>query len=72
MTALCRVSGATRANHGPLFEAAVNAALLLERPLLVKGEPGTGKTLLGVAIAEAMGLSYPLVGQVDDPRAGRL
>jgi len=38
------------------LEAAVNAALLLERPLLVKGEPGTGKTLLAAAIAEAMGL----------------
>jgi len=39
----------------PALEAAVNAALALERPLLVKGEPGTGKTLLAAAIAEAMG-----------------
>jgi MoxR-like ATPase len=37
----------------PALEAAVNAAVMLERPLLVKGEPGTGKTLLAVAIAEA-------------------
>jgi MoxR-like ATPase len=37
------------------LEAAVNCALSLERPLLVKGEPGTGKTLLASAIAEAMG-----------------
>jgi MoxR-like ATPase len=35
--------------------AAVNCALALERPLLVKGEPGTGKTLLAQAIAESLG-----------------
>ncbi len=38
----------------PALEAAVNAAVALERPLLVKGEPGTGKTLLAAAVAEAM------------------
>lgn len=38
------------------IEAAVNAALALERPLLVRGEPGTGKTLLAEAVAEALGV----------------
>jgi MoxR-like ATPase len=41
------------------LEAAVNCALALERPLLVKGEPGTGKTLLAEAIAET--LELPLI-----------
>ncbi len=35
---------------------AVNAALVLERPLLVKGEPGTGKTQLAHAIAQSLGM----------------
>ena len=34
---------------------AVNAAIALERPLLVKGEPGTGKTILAQEIATALG-----------------
>ncbi len=37
---------------------AVNAAIALERPLLIKGEPGTGKTLLAQHVAE--GLSLPI------------
>ncbi len=34
---------------------AVNAAITLERPLLVKGEPGTGKTVLAIEVAKALG-----------------
>ena len=36
------------------LKAAVNAAIILERPLLVKGEPGTGKTVLAEEIARAL------------------
>ena len=34
---------------------AVNAAITLERPLLIKGEPGTGKTMLAEQLAESLG-----------------
>jgi MoxR-like ATPase len=39
------------------LKLAVNAALALTRPLLVKGEPGTGKTLLAEEVARALGRS---------------
>ncbi len=38
------------------LKLAVNAALALQRPLLVKGEPGTGKTMLAEQVSEALGL----------------
>ena len=41
------------------LEVAVNAAVALQRPLLVKGEPGTGKTVLAHEVAAALG--FPLV-----------
>jgi MoxR-like ATPase len=37
------------------LKVAVNAAIALERPLLIKGEPGTGKTVLAYEIAKALG-----------------
>lgn len=39
----------------PLVEA-VNCAIALERPLLIKGEPGTGKTLLAHHVSQGLGL----------------
>ncbi|NBB52745.1 AAA family ATPase [Rhizobium sp. CRIBSB] len=41
------------------LKIAVNAAVALERPLLIKGEPGTGKTVLAYELAEA--LNAPLI-----------
>jgi len=41
------------------LKVAVNAAITLERPLLIKGEPGTGKTMLAIEVAKA--LSAPLI-----------
>src|SRR5438477_233911 len=35
---------------------AVNAAITLQRPLLVKGEPGTGKTMLALEVARSLGV----------------
>ena len=40
----------------PDLMLAVNAAIQLQRPLLVKGEPGTGKTMLAEEAAQALGL----------------
>src|ERR1041384_5203248 len=36
------------------LKVAVNAAITLQRPLLVKGEPGTGKTVLAIEVAKAV------------------
>jgi MoxR-like ATPase len=41
------------------LEVAVNAAVALQRPLLVKGEPGTGKTVLAQEVARSLGI--PLI-----------
>src|SRR6188472_4118161 len=38
------------------LKLAVNAAITLQRPLLIKGEPGTGKTMLAEEVAQALGM----------------
>ena len=53
---------------GPLVDA-VNCAIALERPLLLKGEPGTGKTVLAKHVADGLGMPMlVLAHQVDVAR----
>jgi len=56
---LARFSGTERYVASRDLEVAVNAAVTLQRPLLVKGEPGTGKTMLAHEVAAALGM--PLI-----------
>ena len=51
-----RFTGTENYVAGEDLTTAVNAAITLERPLLVKGEPGTGKTELAKQISDALGL----------------
>jgi MoxR-like ATPase len=51
---------------------AVNAAIALERPLLVKGEPGTGKTELARQVAVALGLDLLEWNVKSTPRRSRV
>ena len=51
-----RFKGTDRYITSEPLEQAVNASIALERPLLVKGEPGTGKTVLAEHIANALGM----------------
>jgi MoxR-like ATPase len=52
------------------LQVAVNAAVTLQRPLLVKGEPGTGKTELARQVADSLGPADDRMGdQIHHPRA---
>ena len=48
------------------LKIAVNAAITLERPLLVKGEPGTGKTVLALEVAKAIGAPETIAATPDE------
>src|ERR1700756_2396640 len=56
MSTFDRFTGTARYITSEALQQAVNVALALERPLLVRGEPGTGKTLLAEHLAESLGL----------------
>jgi len=51
-----RFSGTATYITSPELRHAVNVAVAIQRPLLIRGEPGTGKTLLAHAVAEDLGL----------------
>lgn len=56
MTNHANFTGSGKYVLDPELAKIVNISMVLEMPLLLKGEPGTGKTMLGYAIAQSMGM----------------
>src|ERR1700759_3532331 len=56
---MTRFTGTDKYIAGEDLRVAVNAAIALQRPLLIKGEPGTGKTILAHEVAKA--INAPLI-----------
>ncbi len=55
MSGFLKFQGTENYIADPGLMSSVNASVVLQRPLLVKGEPGTGKTLLAHAVANSLG-----------------
>ncbi len=56
-----KFSGSKKYYLAPELEAIVNMAMLMEKPLLLTGEPGTGKTQLAFEIAGSLGLGIEVL-----------
>lgn len=66
-----RISDAAHYLPEPGLRDAVNVAIALGQPLLLTGEPGTGKTQLAASVAHELGLDEPLVAHVKTTSTAR-